>query len=546
MNNELGETRLILFRKRTTRGLLAVALVGMLSMHAQAATVTFGWDAATYNDDGSWEVSEFDASVPGGSTVRWNGGTTDVLVTGATTNFANITDYVSTPDFVLDRASGGGQSWQDILGDPTTGQDATWEFVFSPGDFTGTETEPIFDTGGTGDGTGLRMIGSNLNFRFQDSSTAFLELSTDLSAIGSASNFYHVVAVADLGNATSVSALYVNGLLVASGGDTSGINDWDGGDDAGLGKVGGTSPQGASFTGNFDGDVAVMRSYTDQILDSNTARNLFSSTTGNRRTATVGWDASDYDGDGTWEVSEADTANYTNAGSMVLTGSGTVNSGNTNFTNIDQWVSSPDMDLSGTGGASIETVLGQSFTQQDATIETVFRPGDFDGKHLLFEVGGSGDGVVLQIDASTLSLIFQELNSGGTGKVLQYDADLSLIGGFDEFYHVVGVMDVGSPNTLSGLYVNGVLIGSTGSTDNVNDWAGGDGGGVGQKVGSTAGGNPTYAAFTGDIATLRLYGDHAFDQAAVNAAYSLVPEPTTFCLLWLGVSSLLMVRRRKR
>lgn len=255
---------------------VAVGAVGLPAMNTQAQTVTVGWDAADYDDNGTWEVSQFDNSTfANAGTAVWNSGAPSTLVTGATTNFANVNAYVDSPYFAL--TGTGGDSFSDILGDPATKNDATWEFVFSPMTFG--VNQPLFDTGGNGDGTGLWMDnGGNVNFRFQDGTGAgqFNVISANLQSIGAFDDFYHVVAVVDLGNASSATALYVNGTqVVAPGADTSAINDWDGSDTAGLGVRQGTYPGEPTLDQPFSGRVAILNHYNNQLLDQADVNNLY-------------------------------------------------------------------------------------------------------------------------------------------------------------------------------------------------------------------------------------------------------------------------------
>ena len=471
--------------------------------------------------------------------------------TNAATNFINVNDYFSSPNFALQDSGSSGTSFSSIFGNASTQVDASWEFVFSPGDYTNNHV--IFETGGNGDGTTVRLLGNTLSFIYQDNPNALgaIELTANLQSIGSASDFYHVVAVAEVGtaggaNAITQPALYVNGVLIDSLASPSAatINDWAGDNQSGIGGVFGNStaiglPNGNEPTfASFNGDIAILRHYNNQVLTQQQVSEAFADIA--LSTATVAWDAADYTS-GNWATSSFD-ASVNNASTIALNGSGTANSGSSNFANINNWVSSPNFTLSGTGGASFENIIGDTFTDEDATIEAVFRPGDFSGSHVLFEVGGDGDGLVLKLIGSTLSLRFQSKNTDPSD-VFQVDADLSTIGDFDDFFHIVGVMDVDSPNALSGLYVNGNLIGSAGSATTLDDWAGANGGSVGVANDSVAGGG-SFSAFDGDIAIFRVYGGEAFDQTMVDAAYGLVPEPSSMVLLGLG--GLMLVRRRRR
>ena len=134
-------------------------------------------------------------------------------------NFSNITSWVNSPGYNL--AANPNDSWQDGLGNPATQENVTWEIVFRPGDYDGTHT--LFNTGGNGDGTAITLVGSTVEFRFQDanSDAQRVIVSADLSALGPATDFYHVVGVCDVDTAgTGTGTLYVNGAL-ADGPTTS-------------------------------------------------------------------------------------------------------------------------------------------------------------------------------------------------------------------------------------------------------------------------------------------------------------------------------------
>lgn len=183
-----------------------------------------------------------------------------------TSNFTGVSSWVNSPGYNL--SSNPADSWQDGLGDLATKADVSWEMVFRPGDFTGTHT--LFNTGGNGDGTAIVLTDSILDFRFQTANTDAerLIISTDLAALGSADEFFHIVVTADVGVGTVGTAeLYVNGQLLAGPTSSTGfIDDWDGGDLAELGK-GGNIPTSTTFPFEaFDGDIALFNYYGDRIL----------------------------------------------------------------------------------------------------------------------------------------------------------------------------------------------------------------------------------------------------------------------------------------
>ncbi|MDA7882254.1 LamG domain-containing protein [Akkermansiaceae bacterium] len=227
------------------------------------------------NPDLGWRAD----GLPDGALAQWdptinatgNNGITFNSATGGTvqsgvSNFSSISSWVNSPGYNL--ASNPNDSWQDGLGDLPTKEDVSWEMVFRPGDFTGTHT--LFNTGGNGQGTAIVLTDSTLDFRFQaaDNDDQRIIVSADLSAIGSATDFFHIVATANVGpGVPGTAALYVNGLLVAGPTTSIGvINDWDGGDLAELGK-GANIPTSTAFPFEaFTGDIAVFNYYGSRVL----------------------------------------------------------------------------------------------------------------------------------------------------------------------------------------------------------------------------------------------------------------------------------------
>jgi hypothetical protein len=224
-----------------------------------------GWEAAGLPDGnlGQWDPAINTTGNNGITFINNTGGE----VQSGTSNFTGVTSWVNSPGYNL--SSNPADSWQDGLGDLATKADVSWEMVVRPGDFNGTHT--LFNTGGNGDGTAIVLTDSTLDFRFQTANTdeGRIIISTDLAALGSASEFFHIVATADVGSGVvGTSTLYVNGQLIAGPISSTGIiDDWDGGDLAELGK-GGNIPAGNPFTFDpFNGDIAVFNYYGGRILN---------------------------------------------------------------------------------------------------------------------------------------------------------------------------------------------------------------------------------------------------------------------------------------
>lgn len=196
-----------------------------------------------------------------------------------TTNFAGVSSWINSPGFNL--SSNPLDSWQDGLGDVVTKQDVSWEIVVRPGNYTGKHT--LFNTGGNGDGTAFVLTDGILDFRVQTANNddQRVIVSTDLSALGLATEFFHAVATVDVESAgPGKVSLYVNGQLVDSASSVGILDDWDGGDLAELGK-GNNVPTSTAFAPDFfDGDIALFSYYEGRILDDSQIAGKFSDLSG--------------------------------------------------------------------------------------------------------------------------------------------------------------------------------------------------------------------------------------------------------------------------
>ena len=248
------------------------------------ATNTFGSTTAeltvTVLDGGSPDLSWTATGIADGALAQWdpainatgNNGITFVNTTGGTvqsgaTNFAGVASWVNSPGYNL--SSNPLDSWQDGLGDLATKADVSWEMVFRPGDFDGTHV--LFNTGGNGDGTAIVLTGNMLDFRFQTANTAAerLIVPVDLSTYGATTDFFHVVATADVGlGEMGIGTVYVNGQLAAGPTTSTGfIDDWDGGDLAELGKGNNIPAGNPSNAAAFTGDIALFNYYGSRVLN---------------------------------------------------------------------------------------------------------------------------------------------------------------------------------------------------------------------------------------------------------------------------------------
>ena len=157
-----------------------------------------------------------------------------------------------------------------------TARDATLDLFLSP-DRLDDVSQLIFETGGSGAGSSLNMIGSIMTFGSATNAATAANTMVDLTSIyGGAPNtddMLHVRLAIDLGNDTiSLSALNLaTGLRVVSSTAFTGA-DWAGGDGTGFfnyngstgGSAGGNVPGGYS---NYDGQFAGLQFYTDEVLE---------------------------------------------------------------------------------------------------------------------------------------------------------------------------------------------------------------------------------------------------------------------------------------
>ncbi len=218
----------------------------------------------------------------------------------------------------------------------------------------------------------------------------------------------------------------------------------------------------------------------------------------------LGWSANDLDGGDVLEW--LPTHNNTDNDGILWNGGGeeTVEFGVTNFANITAWVNSPGLSLTGNPNDSWQDGLGGSVTQDNVSWELVFRPGDFDDKHTLFNTGGNGDGTAFVLEGSLLDFRFQDANNDEQRVIASFD--LAEIGSPLDFYHVVGTADIDSANTgTATLFVNGELRNTVTSAGTINDWDGGDLAELG--TGNNIPGGNTFSPdpFTGDIALFNYY-----------------------------------------
>ena len=204
-------------------------------------------------------------------------------------------------------------SYGEILGNPITQQDASFEIWFKPPTFDTAANNSdgnmrhriLWETGG-GTGTGLVIHGSTLFFASRSSGNQAIA-SVDLSTLGiGPDEFVQAVGVVRTQGNDGVD-LYVNGQLAET--TAANLSDWDGGDGDALGGRGGgnlggygngfgatldpdgaggpTPPPGGQGWRSFGGEIGIFRFYSNALDATQIAQN-FEAVAGSRAFSTTG------------------------------------------------------------------------------------------------------------------------------------------------------------------------------------------------------------------------------------------------------------------
>ncbi len=174
----------------------------------------------------------------------------------------------------------------------------TWEFVLD----TDADEGLIMESGGGTDGFQFWITGGTLMGQIRDGGNGgkVTTVSHPLS-VTDKSRFIHVVYVIDM-TVDDELRLYVDGTEVDQASWTG--TDYCGGDNAGLGTTGGSSPTG--YNTQFTGKIALIRYYEGSAFsDPEVTTNFNSLSLGNSATVTLGGDVSDPNNDpltSLWEV----------------------------------------------------------------------------------------------------------------------------------------------------------------------------------------------------------------------------------------------------
>ncbi len=229
--------------------------------------------------------------------------------------------------------------------------------------------------------------------------------------------------------------------------------------------------------------------------------------------ATLNWDAAqDRDGDAFWQS----VVNAESDQQWALPGPTSPVTGASNLSGVTAWYAAPEFTM-----LSIQDTRTGAPTTEDVSWEFAFRAINFDGKHVLFEVGGNGDGTALVLDGSELAFRVQDANNDDQRIIVPHPLTANDL---NVFLHVVITFHPGpGDETEAILYVNGLEVGRATTAGGVNDWAGGGDSGIGVVNGNLpTGDNSETEPFDGDVAFLRYYEETLLTEAQVLEAFDAI------------------------
>ena len=220
---------------------------------------------------------------------------------------------------------------------------------------------------------------------------------------------------------------------------------------------------------------------------------------------TFSWAASeDFDGDAFWPAAENEELGW------LFDSPAIPQYGETRFPSIQVWFSSPS--------ARIISFDEFGDSRADVSWELVFRPGDLDGSHVIFETGGGSDATALVLVGDTLEFRAQDSDEESQRLVGQH---VFTAGDELKFHHVVATVRVGEAGTNElNFYIDGgAPVATFGATGEVFDWSGGDGAGLGRINDDLLIELPELTPFDGDLALMNYYQSTVLTGAEVQAKF---------------------------
>lgn len=461
-------------------------------------------------------------------------------------------------------------AWDNLFGD---GNAASWEFWLKPAD-TGDAGQVIFEAGGSGTGFAIwyapGTIGDNsgtLNFTIDGGTASGTHIETVSATIGT-TEFRQITLLYDKDHSGTIDllAIYVDGQFVddnlsatvsddaGNDNDNTGIDDFSGGDPAGLGNASGATNAAGNIAqtvvnGEFEGDISIYRVWGGKTLSASEISDNYDAVVSDS-SVTVGADfqvdaSADTDGDQRWEdltpgnptgheilldSSPAVTRVAVSGSIMPFThaydfpGGSTGNQAGGLF--VDTGTSTQQsFEASSNGDWSTNSVTLEFWVKPDN-----LTPGPTNGQ-VIFESGG-GIGLGILVDNNELVVTHDNGSPQITYNLNTDPSGVLAAAATSEFFQIVVTQDTTTPfQTI--LYINGQQVGTT---NDDGDWSGSDGTGFGTRGGSNlgglGGGQQSTESFDGQIALIRAYFNQILTPAEVEANYESVLTPGVVILLY--------------
>ena len=219
--------------------------------YAQFVTPSHRWNAATDTaGDTTW--------TPQVGTVNYtfSGGATPTAIAVNDSKVPGITKAFAPGVTANDNGQGSSATFVET-------QSTSFELWFKPENLTGSEA--LFEFGGSGTGTALRLNGTTLESVTQSSSTNRAFSSTTLATEDIGEWMQAVVVLTIAGDGSGTNELFLNGELVDTSSLATGYNSWAGSDGFALGEIKGTMAGGWSGVGSFDGSLALFTIYGEAL-----------------------------------------------------------------------------------------------------------------------------------------------------------------------------------------------------------------------------------------------------------------------------------------
>lgn len=314
-----------------------------------------------------------------------------------------------------------------LTGETMDDQPTSFEFVFRPTDLNGNVA--IFDSGGATTGLSLVLLGDQLVWTVGEGGTRVAQAVATVPASAIAGrDFVHVVAIFD--DAADEARLYVNGTLSGVGastnltsGNSQALDGWGGTGTAGIGSAAAGADGGSIATlGNsgtvdiptvadFQGDFALVRVYSNKVLNTTEIGNNFNSVFGSTSTApAVLSNVTEVNGNSSFSVDVAET--LTSGATVTLKADGTFEyDPNGAFDNVGLGLTASDsftyrLDSNVNGLATVNITINGTFVQ--ATTTEVSLVG---GVLTITDTDGSVDNAY-ELTVNGSDLIISEKNSG--------------------------------------------------------------------------------------------------------------------------------------